>query len=110
MATFHSAQPVIQIDPSDNVATALAPLDAGATVAVGTAAVTLKDAIARGHKFAVREIAAGEPVIKYGQPIGRATAPIAPGQHVHIHNVASARAGGSAAGRPKSQTASSKPS
>jgi len=97
MATFQPAQPVIQIDPRDNVATALAPLDAGAAVAVGAVAVTLKDAIPRGHKFAVRAIAAGEAVIKYGQPMGRATVPIAPGQHVHVHNVVSARAGGPAA-------------
>ena len=101
MATFHPAQPVIQVDPGDNVATTLARLDAGASVAVGASRVTLKDAIPRGHKFAVRAIAAGEPVIKYGQSIGRATAAIAPGQHVHVHNVASTRAGGPAAGRPK---------
>ncbi len=113
MATFQPAQPVIQIDPRDNVATALVPLDAGASIAVGAVAVTLKEAIPRGHKLAVRAIAVGEAVVKYGQPMGRATAPIEPGQHVHVHNVASARAGGPAAGRPaagnaKSHTTSSK--
>ena len=40
-----------------------------------------------GHKYALRSIAAGENVVKYGMPIGRATEPIAPGEHVHVHNV-----------------------
>ncbi len=40
-----------------------------------------------GHKYALREIAAGENVIKYGLPIGHATCTIKPGEHVHVHNV-----------------------
>ena len=41
-----------------------------------------------GHKYAIRPIKKGENVIKYGNPIGHATADIAPGDHVHTHNVA----------------------
>ena len=41
-----------------------------------------------GHKYAVRPVARGENVIKYGMPIGHATADIAVGEHVHVHNVA----------------------
>lgn len=41
-----------------------------------------------GHKYAIRPIAAGEDVIKYGMSIGHATADIAAGEHVHVHNVA----------------------
>ena len=41
-----------------------------------------------GHKYALRPIKAGENVIKYGMPIGHATADIAAGEHVHVHNVA----------------------
>ena len=41
-----------------------------------------------GHKYALRAIRAGENVIKYGMPIGHATRDIAPGEHVHVHNVA----------------------
>ena len=41
-----------------------------------------------GHKYALRDIAAGENVIKYGMPIGHATCPIRKGEHVHVHNVA----------------------
>ena len=41
-----------------------------------------------GHKYALRDIAAGENVIKYGMPIGHATAFIKKGEHVHSHNLA----------------------
>ena len=41
-----------------------------------------------GHKYALRDIAAGENVIKYGMPIGHATCAIRAGEHVHVHNVA----------------------
>ena len=41
-----------------------------------------------GHKYALREIAAGEDVVKYGMPIGHATRAIAAGEHVHTHNLA----------------------
>ena len=40
-----------------------------------------------GHKYALRDIAEGENVVKYGMPIGHATKPIAKGEHVHVHNV-----------------------
>ncbi|MBQ6065509.1 MAG: altronate dehydratase [Clostridia bacterium] len=46
-----------------------------------------------GHKYAVRAIKQGEPVIKYGFPIGVASADIAPGEHVHTHNLRTALAG-----------------
>ena len=41
-----------------------------------------------GHKYAIRPIKAGENVIKYGNPIGHATADIAVGEQVHTHNLA----------------------
>jgi (2R)-sulfolactate sulfo-lyase subunit alpha len=44
-----------------------------------------------GHKIALAPIAAGEKVVKYGESIGRATASIGPGEHVHTHNLKSAR-------------------
>ena len=43
--------------------------------------------IENGHKYALRDIAKGENVIKYGQPIGHATQDIAKGEHVHTHNL-----------------------
>ncbi|MBR7033852.1 MAG: altronate dehydratase [Clostridia bacterium] len=73
----------LRINEKDNVAVALSPLKAGEE----RLGVVLKDDIKRGHKFALRAIAEGENVIKYGSPIGRATAPIAPGEWIHTHNV-----------------------
>jgi altronate dehydratase len=92
---------LIVISERDNVATALQPLAAGETVGAGDAAVTVREAIPSGHKMALRSIASGEPVVKYGSPIGTATADIAAGAHVHTHNVASGRGRGdlAAAGR-----------
>ena len=43
--------------------------------------------LADGHKYALRDIAKGENIIKYGNPIGHATADIKKGEHVHTHNV-----------------------
>ena len=85
---------IIVIDPSDNVATALVPLPAGESIDIDGRPLILAADIPRGHKFALRTIDAGQPVLKYGQPIGLATAPIAPGHHVHVHNCVSQRAGG----------------
>ena len=43
--------------------------------------------LADGHKYALRDIKAGEDIIKYGNPIGHATCDIKAGEHVHTHNV-----------------------
>ena len=51
------------------------------------AAVTLREPVGRGHKFALRPIRAGEAVVKYDMPIGHATADIPPGSFVHTHNL-----------------------
>ncbi len=77
----------ILINDADSVAVALQDLAAGTTVEVAGQKIVLQDAITRGHKFALKEIAEGEPVIKYGFAIGRAKSKIAVGQHVHNHNV-----------------------
>ncbi|MBW8842492.1 MAG: UxaA family hydrolase, partial [Sphingomonadales bacterium] len=83
----------VRIDPSDNVATLLADAAAGEAVATDGGAVTAAMAIPRGHKIALAPIAPGDAVIKYGFPIGRATAPIAAGEHVHSDKVATALTG-----------------
>ena len=85
---------VLVISERDNVATALQPLEDGLVLDLGAIAVTVRGAIPPGHKIALRAIGAGEPVIKYGSPIGLATADIAAGTHVHTHNVSSSRGRG----------------
>jgi hypothetical protein len=82
------------ISAADNVATALEALEAGRTILLGPLTVTVTEAIPRGHKFALRAIGIGEPVLKYGSAIGTASAAIDAGAHVHTHNVASARGRG----------------
>jgi altronate dehydratase small subunit len=84
----------IVISARDNVATALEPLAVGQIIEAGDAAVTVVEAIPRGHKIALRPIPAGEAVVKYGSAIGTASSAIAPGAHVHTHNVASTRGRG----------------
>lgn len=86
--------PAIVISSRDNVATALEALEPGRTIRAGDIAVTIADAIPRGHKLALRDIRAGEAVVKYGSAIGVASTRIAQGAHVHTHNVASARGRG----------------
>lgn len=44
-----------------------------------------------GHKLALRAIASGETVVKYGHDIGRAVAPIPAGEHAHVHNIKTKR-------------------
>ena len=78
---------LVQITPRDMVAVALQPLSAGETVRFGAGEVTLLSDLPMGHKVALRDIRQGEPVIKYGFPIGRATEDIPAGGHVHTHNL-----------------------
>ncbi|MDE6070266.1 MAG: altronate dehydratase family protein, partial [Alistipes sp.] len=78
----------LKINAADNVAVALADdLRTGETLDVEGAKVTLREDVARGHKFALRDIARDENVVKYGYPIGHATEPIAAGAWIHSHNL-----------------------
>ena len=56
-----------------------------------TLTVTARREIPLGHKVAITDIKEGERVIKYGMPIGNATADISVGDHVHTHNLRTAR-------------------
>ena len=77
----------VRLHAADNVVVAAREIPEGAVVNAGVGGVAARRAIPRGHKIAVAEIAQGEPVRKYNQIIGFATAPIVPGDHVHTHNV-----------------------
>jgi altronate hydrolase len=73
----------IKLSDSDNILLAVDPLNAGDKAGE----VAARARIPRGHKMAVRDIAANEPIVKYGQTIGFAREPIAAGDWVHEHNV-----------------------
>jgi len=79
----------MKLAPQDNVAVALRPLSAGEVVTLGDTRLRVARDIAVGHKLAAQPIAAGERILKYNCPIGSASAPIAPGDYVHTHNVVS---------------------
>ena len=77
----------LKINAADNVAVALEDLAAGERVAIDGREVTLREAVARGHKFALRDLAAGENVVKYGYPIGHVTCDVPAGSWIHSHNL-----------------------
>ena len=81
----------IKISNSDNVATSLPEIDVGTRVLVKSnkedLTVTALDSIPRGHKIALRHIAQGNAIFKFGEIIGKASLSISIGCHVHSHNV-----------------------
>ena len=85
---------MVRITERDTVAVALKPLKAGETVSYGGGEITLTEDLPMGHKSALRDIRKGEAVIKYGFPIGEATADIAAGAHVHTANLHTMLSGG----------------
>ena len=72
----------------DNVATALRDVPAG-TYDSPAGPLTLAEPVRAGFKLALRGLAAGEKVYKYGHVIGVATRAVAAGQCVHVHNIRS---------------------
>lgn len=81
-------QTAFQIDLTDNVATALCPLAPGETRLLGDASQSAVETVTDvpvGHKIALRDIAQGEMIVKYGVVIGRATQDIPAGSWVHLH-------------------------
>jgi len=74
----------------DNVGVALADIAAGGeAVSIAGVRLTAVEAIPQGHKIALRAIAAGEDVVRFGVPVAIARTDIGMGRLVHVHNVAS---------------------
>lgn len=85
-------QAVFMISPDDNVATALGDLVPGSITVRGghgIKSVEALDSIAAGHKISLKDIKAGDCIVKYGVVIGKATADIPKGSWVHLYNMAS---------------------
>jgi altronate hydrolase len=84
----------VLLHSADTVAIARVPLNRGVQLRLPTTAsgkpeiVEVTQRISSGHKFALRDIAEGQPVLRYGSIIGYATRPIGAGSHVHSHNLA----------------------
>ncbi len=80
---------LLLLDARDNVLVAIRRRVAGEMLLIEGSAVRLGCDLPLGHKLARRAIRPGEKIVKCGAPIGSATAAIAPGEHVHVHNVRS---------------------
>ena len=84
------SQKAILLNVRDDVATALADLTAGESISVSlddvSSEVVLRENIQFGHKVALRDIAKGEDILKYGLPIGQSLTEIQAGEWVHVHN------------------------
>ena len=82
----------------DNVCTVVETAEAftevDAQIDGKTVTTSVTEKISFGHKFALRTIKMGDPIIKYGETIGLATKEIQTGQHVHVHNLESCRGRG----------------
>jgi altronate hydrolase len=76
--------PVVQLHHTDNVVIARTNMPAGMSLGIGE--LRTSETVGAGHKIALKAIAKGEPIRRYGQIIGFASGPIAPGSHVHTHN------------------------
>jgi altronate hydrolase len=81
------AECALLLRPDDDVAVTTRELAVGTRVLTVGRELVLPGDVPRGHKLAVRDLPAGSPVHKYGQSIGRATADIVAGAHVHTHNL-----------------------
>lgn len=77
----------LRLRPEDDVVVTTRDLPGGTVLHAPGGDLEVRHSVPRGHKLAVAPVAAGSPVRKYGQVIGRATADIAPGDHVHTHNL-----------------------
>mgnify|MGYP004518784609 CR=1 FL=1 len=76
----HPDRSALPVHADEHVATAPRAPAAGDAIAV-------REPIARGHKVALRVVAAGKTMLKYGCPIGRATRGVAIGDHDHSHDM-----------------------
>ncbi len=77
------------MDQGDNCVVALEHIEPGDHVQYECGELTALDAVDLGHKLAIAPIAPGDKVIKHRAPIGSATQAIAPGAHIHTHNLKS---------------------
>jgi arabinonate dehydratase len=77
----------VHLRPQDNIAVCRKQIPADTDIAFETATIRVASPVRMGHKFAVRPIHEGYAILKYGQIIGFAGRAIAPGEHVHVHNV-----------------------
>lgn len=89
MENFDPDSPLIRIHPADNIAVLRRNVSPGESLTVGGNSCSFAAGLPMGHKVAIEPIGSQQKVLKYGAPIGSATRDIAPGEHVHLHNMRS---------------------
>lgn len=77
----------VRIIKKDNVVVALKELSVGEKICVDGLEIEALDMIPAGHKMSIRDLAEGDKVIKYGEPIGAVTKDVKAGSHIHTHNI-----------------------
>lgn len=80
---------LLLLSPGDTVYVLRGQIAAGEVIRVAGRDVTVPQALGLGHKIARIAMAPGDKVVKYGAPIGSVSARVAPGDHVHTHNLRS---------------------
>lgn len=91
------SQAVVRLNPEDDVVVAARDVLAGERLELADRVLVMREAVGLGHKIAIGNLVAGQPVKKYGQVIGFATQAIESGSHVHSHNLIN----GDAVGDPR---------
>ena len=89
----------LHINDKDNVATIFLDMEKEQAVEIrsndgSSRQINSLGPIPYGHKIAVRDIAGGDKIVKYGEEIGAAVTGIKTGEHVHVHNLESIRGRG----------------
>ncbi|MFN8007167.1 MAG: altronate dehydratase family protein [Terriglobia bacterium] len=81
------SEKAIIIDPRDNIAVAKVSIGLGTVLRMNGTQLSIAQTVPPGHKIALKPIAKGEPIIRYGEVIGAATQDIPQGGTVHVHNM-----------------------
>lgn len=85
---------IIILHDTDNVGTAVAELSAGDSIDLANSKVRVVETVPFAHKVSLKDLKAGETILKYGESIGRALVDIPAGMCVHTHNIESLRGRG----------------
>ena len=87
MASKQPTTDFVHLNPRDSVVVCLRDFSPGDCVSLGTQSIVVRDNVPAGHKLAIQEIPSDSCIYKFGWAIGRASQAIAPGEHVHSHNL-----------------------
>jgi hypothetical protein len=88
-ARSRDAPALLKLAETDNVYIATRSLSPGPHRLSSGELIEVVEPVPLGYKVAACQLAAGDPIVRYGMPIGSATSSIEPGSLIHVHNLAS---------------------